>query len=147
MEVHGERDSVSVRSYTLLRIPVHRSIFPYTLIPKALCVCRVHYVSQCLDGIVIIISMPLPFDAIISLPPRTKKNIQTHTNKHNVRLHCVQKTYVTSLEVNARAETEMPVSAILCEMCAIVCTRSLALMPTLALTHNVCCVLCQTETE
>lgn len=119
-------------------MPVHRSIFPYTLIPKALCVCRVHYVSQCLDGIVIIISMPLPFDAIISLPPRTKKNIQTHTNKHNVRLHCVRKTYVSSLKANERAETEMPVSAILCEMCAIVCAHVLSRTHANACAHAQC---------
>lgn len=103
MEVHGERDSVSVRSYTLLRIPVHRSIFPYTLIPKALCVCRVHYVSQCLDGIVIIISMPLPFDAIISLPPRTKKTYK-HTRTNTTYAFIVYKkhTYRRWKRTNAR---------------------------------------------
>lgn len=100
---------------------------------------RVYYVSQCLDGIVIIISMSLPFDAIIFLPPRTK-NTLSHTHKYNVRLlekHTYRKT---SRRTNECAETEMPVSTVLCKY-AIVCSFMFTR------THNVCCVLCQTEAE
>lgn len=148
MEVQGERDSVSVLSYTLLRMPVHRSIFPYTLIPKALCVCRVHYVSQCLDGIVIIISMPLPFDAIISLPPRTKKTYK-HTRTNTTCAFIVYKKHTYRRWKWTSARKLKCLLAPFFVRCAQLCVLmySLALMPTLALTHNVCCVLCQTETE